>query len=75
MKNNMKIQRFNEYIAEKSMSEYNIEKGDMITYKGTTYIVDEVDDYVVKLYDIDDKNIQIELNSNMLKTAIIKKVN
>lgn len=70
----MKIKKFEDYISEATMSKYDLVKNDRVTYKGTTYIVDDVDEYIVKLYN-EEEDSYIELNSNMLKTAIIKKVN
>ena len=58
-------------LAEQMESGKDIEIDDVITYKGTTYKVEYVDEYIVKMRSIED-DILIEVNSNMIKNAIKK---
>lgn len=65
----MRLDKFSEFSEKLNIKDINID--DVITYKGTSYKVEEVDDYIVKMRSIED-DILIEVNSNMLKNAINK---
>jgi hypothetical protein len=64
----MRLDKFKDFSEKLDIKDIEID--DIITYKGTTYKVEEVDDYIVKMRDDDD--ILIEVNSNMIKNAIKK---
>ncbi len=65
----MRLDKFNEFSEKLEIKD--VEVGDIITYKGSSYKVEEVDEYIVKMKGVDD-DISIEVNSNMLKNAIKK---
>lgn len=64
------IKKFIQFVNE-SLNREELEVGDYITYKGSTYEIIEFDDFTVMLKD-EDGDITTK-NYNMLSQAILKK--